>query len=71
MRLEGVSEIQVPYRDDFLENLGKTTVKECKKSTSGQCTLLKSYQLGNFCKGDGNENVKKAWKQVYISLPSL
>ena len=34
MRLEGVSEIQAPYIDDFPENLGKTTVKECKKSTS-------------------------------------
>ena len=32
MRLEGVSEIQAPYIDDFPENLGKTTVKECKKS---------------------------------------
>ena len=27
MRLEGVSEIQAPYVDDFPENLGKTTVR--------------------------------------------
>ena len=43
MRLEGVSEIQSPYKDDFPENLGKTTVQENKKSTSGPRTLLKSY----------------------------
>ena len=43
MRFEGVSEIQAPYIDDFPENLGKTTLQEYKKSTSGQRTLLKSY----------------------------
>ena len=60
MRLEWVSEIQAPYIDDFPENLGKITVQEYKKSTSGQRTLLKSYQLRNCCKGDGHEIVKKA-----------
>ena len=53
MRLDGVSEIQAPYLDDFPENLGNTTVQEYKKSISLQRTLLNR-------KGDGHENVKKA-----------